>query len=548
MKKLTYFITLSILPFLTQAQDNNYDALAQLFSQTGPQGSARMQAIGGTHTAIGADITSLGGNPAGLGFYTRSEFSVSPLFSQIKNGSQYISTNQQNSSTNQFTLGNIGIILAGHKNNPVTNGGWTHAFGGNYSRQSILKNSIRFGGRNTYSSMADSFAETANNEATDYGTTVNDFKTDLINNGAVFNYPTSMYYYGLLIDPTSSNGYPYVGTEPGKVTNQLFNFTSTGSISQWNVAWGANYMNKLYLGIGIGFTRMNYTTTKSMVESFEDPTIISGFTNTNGLTTDGRGTNFSLGMIYRPNKLIRFGFSVTSPTWYTITETTTQTLQTELVAGRRFEVSAETNPEYDASLPNSLRSAGYSVETENGVNYITSVPTLSVLPFNSTYELRTPLKLSGGLGLFFGKNAFISADAELVNYTGMKLSSNDTYADAGLGDGTYTTLVKQTYRNVVNLKLGGEYRIQNISLRAGVSYYEDPFKRTSQFNNLDRSRFIISGGVGYRTHSFYVDMAALHSQQTMAYSPYILANTADYASAKIKNQTITGVLTFGVFF
>jgi hypothetical protein len=66
------------------AQDNNYDALSRLFSQTAPSGSARFQALGGNHSALGADISSNSSNPAGLGFYTRSEFSISLLFKSIQ--------------------------------------------------------------------------------------------------------------------------------------------------------------------------------------------------------------------------------------------------------------------------------------------------------------------------------------------------------------------------------------------------------------------------------------------------------------------------------
>ena len=100
----------------------------------------------------------------------------------------------------------------------------------------------------------------------------------------------------------------------------------------------------------------------------------------------------------------------------------------------------------------------------------------------------------------------------------------------------------------MNLTVGCEYRIDKVSLRAGVSYYQDPYKQIAQFNSLDRSRYIFSAGVGYKTDRFYIDAAVTHGQQTTAYSPYILANTNDYASAKIKNQTTNAILTLGTYF
>lgn len=548
MKRLLYVTALLVLSKAAMAQDNSYESLSRLFSQTNPQGSARMQAMGGSHSAIGADVSNITGNPAGLGFYTRSELSISPMFSQINNSSQYINTTQ-NASANQFSVGNLAAVFAGKNRNPVRSGGWQGgAFGISYSRQNIFKNSIRFGGRNNQSSMADYFAELANQEATSsaQGVIVDDFKSDLRNNGSVFDFPTSMFYYGLLIDPTSRDGYPYVGTEQGNAANQSFLSTSTGFTSNWSASYGANYRNKLYVGFGVSLARMNYTNTKTMTESFENAAAISGFSYTNDLNTSGNGISLSGGVIYRPNDVLRLGVSVASPTWYTISESAGQGLQTQLA--RPFLVNEDTNPEYDSNLPGYLRAAGYGISNQSGSSAITSVPTLSILPFDSRYRLCTPMKLSGGVGIFFGKSGFISADAEYVGYSGMKLSSNDDNADGGLRDGYYTGIIKNTYRNVVNLKVGGEYRIDKVSLRAGVSYYQDPYQQIAQYNNLDRSRFVYSGGIGYKTSNFYIDGTVLHSQQNSAYTPYILADANTYASASIKTKVTNAVLTIGTYF
>jgi hypothetical protein len=85
-----FFVTFLVLAsFPVVAQDNNYDALAKMFSTTAPTGTARFQALGGNHSALGADVSSASGNPAGLGFYTRSEFSFTPTYQSISNSSLY---------------------------------------------------------------------------------------------------------------------------------------------------------------------------------------------------------------------------------------------------------------------------------------------------------------------------------------------------------------------------------------------------------------------------------------------------------------------------
>ncbi|PKK36895.1 hypothetical protein BWI96_08345 [Siphonobacter sp. SORGH_AS_0500] len=85
--------------------------------------------------------------------------------------------------------------------------------------------------------------------------TSNAFKTDLNLYGPEFNYPTSMYYYGLLIDPSSADGSPYYGTGRDQITgerinptDQSFSSVSTGYTNQWSFSYGANYMNNYTLG------------------------------------------------------------------------------------------------------------------------------------------------------------------------------------------------------------------------------------------------------------------------------------------------------------
>jgi hypothetical protein len=554
MNSVRIFLALGLLlPLAGRAQDNSYEALARTFSQPNPVGSARFQALGGTHSALGADVTTLSGNPAGLGFYTRSELSLSPSFQFNNNAATYID-NRTTATGTGLSLANVGLVLAGGNRNPVGASRWRGSLGFSYSRQANLSNTVRFGGRNIRSSQVDAFAEQATNEFLNsqqdspndpsQWVTPLDYRNDLYANGNVFDFPTSMYYYGLLIEPTTVNGSPYVGAEFGKTSDQSFTFTSTGGVNQLNFAYGASYADRVYLGITVGRSSLNYTTRKTLQETFVNPQAIGSFTYDNDLTTKGNGWNATVGAIFRPTDFLRIGASFSSPTWYTISESVSQSVQTNVV--RPYEVSENANPEFDANLISNLSRAGFGITQQGGVNFITSVPRLEVLPFDATYQLRTPFKANGGVALFFGKAGFISGDLEYVAYQSMRFSSNDPNADAGLSDGFYNDVVRRTYRNTVNVKVGGEYRLGSISLRAGAGYYGDPYQAT--FDDLNRTRVSLSGGAGYRNDRFYVDLAAVHSRTQSAFSPYILADTRDYYSAKINQSTTNLVLTLGTFF
>ena len=75
----------------TALAQNEEDALR--YTRLGLQGSARIQGIGGAQSALGADISTMATNPAGLGMFRRSEANFSIGFT--------------NNSTNSLFMGNL---------------------------------------------------------------------------------------------------------------------------------------------------------------------------------------------------------------------------------------------------------------------------------------------------------------------------------------------------------------------------------------------------------------------------------------------------------
>ncbi len=62
----------------TAVSYGQYAADAFRYSDQTINGTARFQGLGGNHAALGGDASNAFGNPAGLGFYNRSELSISP--------------------------------------------------------------------------------------------------------------------------------------------------------------------------------------------------------------------------------------------------------------------------------------------------------------------------------------------------------------------------------------------------------------------------------------------------------------------------------------
>ncbi|MEA5404805.1 hypothetical protein VB776_17860 [Arcicella sp. DC2W] len=534
------------------AQDNNFDALAKLFGQTAPTGSARFQALGGNHAALGADIGSAAGNPAGLGFYTRSEFNFTPAFQNTSNNSNYIGTNTKASESN-FNIANIGVVFGGSQ--PQYKEGWRGSWSINYSRQNTFYNNIQFGGRNTISSIADAFAQQVSREAGDYNLGVGDF-VDAVGQTPNFDLTRNLYYWSFLISPDQNNPQNFKATEQSFVSDQKYSFESTGRSSQWTIAYGGTPNEKTYIGFSLGIPSFRYETRSQYSEQYVNNTAFNGLTQSKFYSTSGSGINLTFGAIIKPNEMIRFGASITTPTWYDIDETLSSGLKADVNSANAGKtglgiVLPNGTDNETVGIINRLKSSGYGILEKDGSRYLTNVPLLTTTPFSDNYQLRTPLKANIGMAIFFAKKGFISADIEYLAYTSTKMSTttNDPYLADDLD--YYTQKLRRDLKNVFNLKVGAEYRIMSmVSLRAGVNYQPSPysFNFDQGSNAINRSTLIFSTGLGFRTSDFYVDFTGLYAKTTQAFNPYVLSNTDSFSSAIIDNSYLKGVVSFGIFF
>src|SRR5689334_24022683 len=68
----------------------SYVESALTFSRTVPGGSARVQGMASSQTALGGDYSSAYSNPAGLGMFNRSEITFTPAFSGYNSSASYL--------------------------------------------------------------------------------------------------------------------------------------------------------------------------------------------------------------------------------------------------------------------------------------------------------------------------------------------------------------------------------------------------------------------------------------------------------------------------
>ena len=483
------------------------------FSQPEQGATARFKGLGNAQTALGGDLSSISGNPAGLGFFGQSDISISLDYANDLNKAGYFGTNSQN-NVDKLGLNQIGAVFnipARRTRGSNLESGWLNFnIGVGYNRTNNFHSTVGYTGINPESSIADFMMY----EAYETGNVYGDFGWE-----------------AGMIDEDFDGNYMPVTT----LNNIQTAFSrEKGFQSETNISFGANHSNRFYIGGSIGFTRINHDLNHLFMEdgSIENFGYInsqnpnSRFVNTghadynvyNPLldsdyeydnedwsTTQGNGFNAKLGVIFKPIHQLQIGVTATTPTWYRLTNEYTDYFGiTNYLAG-----GSEDGMEYE----------------ENTTFY--------------DYNLRTPYRLSGGIAAVLGEG-LISADVEYVDYASMTFSSVNSTTD-----NLMNTDIRNTYTSAVNFRIGGEYRIApDLMVRAGYGHAGSPY---SDFESTTQT---VSAGLGYRVNNIYVDLAYQNFAQKYSFNPYLLDDVSGHFSpvVDVTNSRNSVFLTVGVKF
>jgi hypothetical protein len=502
LEKMKNIILLAIVlscGFLVHGQDFVDNAL--LFSRTRPNGSARIQAIGGAQTAIGGDYSSALSNPAGLGMFNRSEFTITPALTFSNTTSTYFGTK----STDSKSIVNFpGLSLTLHRPSGRDRGFIGGTFGITMTRTNDLNLDYRYAGRNNENSIIDYFI----NDAGDID------PNELLFNGSYFYSLTGLAYNNYLIeDRSDQNGFYYDSKLLFNSANQEEVSERQGAQYQWSIAYGANFNDQIFIGANIGIASIRYKLSQSYFENqLEYPTgtaPLSDFSLNETYDIRGSGVNLTLGAIYRPVDAIQIGASFTTPTSYLITDN------------------------YTASMRSQWNNFDYFPDVTDDDN-LNSVSEEFDEPLVSEYRLVTPMRVSGG-ATFISEAGFITADVEFVNY------SNSKYRPITEGNfDPENDDIKAEFKPTVNYRIGGEYRLKAYRFRGGLNYMPEPLQAESDVN---RSILTYSVGAGYRVKNFYVDFAAVFGNTQGIRRPYSVPGEDPVASQKFRSSNF--MLTFG---
>jgi hypothetical protein len=462
-------------------------------------GTAKVIGMGGSFTALGADATNAYLNPAGLGFYNKSEFSISPVFGNYNSNSKYIGISTATTSSD-LKMGQLAVVFSSRGAGTLKKrSAWSLA----YNNLANFQSNYNYSGSNNKSSIADYFAQKASSRNIKSADLDKEFNSSTIQADNI----TALAYQSYLIEPIANNYY-----EPFELylpADQSGNVSTKGNLNQINLSYGVNYDNKTYLGFGIGLQNLSHTVLTQLTESFAKGETFNKFRFSDELYTSGTGLNINIGTIYKITEDIRIGVAITSPTAMRTSET--------------YIGKVVIDPK-----PNTVVTPNKSITT---------------VPNDFSYRITSPLRASSGLSFFLPKKlGAINFDVEYIGYSKMGIKDSE--------DATWSSDQKQgiqnQFKDVINLKAGAELRFGNARLRGGLAYNQNPNKNQSAI--LTKATLIGSLGAGFRTERFFGDVAFNASKSTFGYTPYTVSNPADYASVAVNSKNTMVAFTIGTFF
>ncbi len=468
MKRISTFI--AVLACVISSAQNINDVVR--YGSDNLQGTARFQAMGGAFGALGGDLSSLNINPAGAAVFNYSQMSITGTNYNRSNDASF-GNSLQNSELNSLELNQVGGVFVFKS----TDSPWKKlSLAFNYDLVNNFDNEF-FASGNTSQGIDNYFLNFA--QGAPFGNLLlgqNEFiEEGYLRIGAEQGFGDQqafLGYFGGIIDPTddtSVDGTTYVSNAQYGSVNQQYLESTSGFNSKFTVNMAGQYQENLYIGASLNFHNVLYEKLSLFEESGYDAASEIQFTTfDNFLRTEGYGFSFSLGAIARLNDAIRVGGSYQSPTWYYLTDDTSQRINSDLA--------------------------------DEDIGFLN----FNIVNLFDEYRIKIPGKLTGSVAVIFGKEGLLSFDygyqdmseAALRPTTDPSFASENEFIAAQLG-------VVNSYR------IGGEYRIDQVSLRGGYRFEGSPYEDEGVIGNLEG----YSGGIGYNFGGSRLDLAISRTEQ-----------------------------------
>ncbi len=518
MKKYVAIIILGLSITNSQSQEVS-DALR--YAQTNLNGTARFRALSGAFGALGGDLSSITVNPAGSVVFANNFVGGSITDFIVRNKTNYLGT-KNTEIKNSLDLNQAGGVFV--FNNDDKRSDWKKfALALNYENASDFTNSIFSSGTNINSidNYFLSYANANNGVPLNYlitntNETVSQLYTYLGSNLPLNSAPNItgfqaqqalLGFQGYIIDnvsSTSTNDVYASNVRFGGNYKQENSFITRGYNGKLSFNASAQYQNWLSIGLNLNSHFNDYKQSTSFYESnsntLDSNIRVKNIRFNNELHTFGTGFSMQIGAIAKINKEFRAGLSYESPTWY------------------------ELNDELIQSVTAVSSSTAGTLQPDVVDPNVTNV--------YAPYNLQTPSKYTGSLAYVFGKRGLISVDYSVKDYSNTKFKPLNEFERVN-------SQITKLLSNSSEFRVGAEYRIKLLSLRAGYRMEQSPYKDKKIMGDL----YGISGGFGYDFGGTKLDLSYAYAKRN-SQQQFFSQGFTNYSNVNAITNNITFTLGF----
>lgn len=457
-------------------------------------GTARYVGMGGAMDALGADISTISTNPAGIGLFRRSSASVSFGMNTQQDAVDFAGANKTRMSFDQ-----IGFVYSNRwSRDTYVNFAFNYHKSRNFdyilSAQDRLQNASQ--NKLTYAKAKNGLL---------YNGTDADGVPNVDRIYASCNQLDDIYTRNLLFDTSDFTWYY------DEASAYTLDRNHKGYVGEYDFNLSGNVGDRFYWGFTVGFHDVHYKHYGEYAERLD------GF---NIRVSDdrqirGEGFDIKAGVIVRPleESAFRIGLSVATPTMY------------------------------------DLKTSNTTIVNIDGLNVANGE--------KLKYKLYTPWKFGVSLGHTIGQTLALGAGFEYADYGSLDSRYNsdggyydwwtDTYYDRSESDEVMNRHTEQTLKGVSTLKVGAEFKpVPELAVRLGYNYVspmynKDGFKdgtlqsdgsyysSATDYTNWGATNRITCG-LGYQVGSLNLAVAYQYNTTKGEFSPFMNYEDGEFAA------------------
>lgn len=546
MKKIFSLMAAAMLTTAATAQET-YDNAP--LAQKDLNGTARYVGMGGAMEALGADISTMGTNPAGIGMFRRSVINGSFGFSSQSDAEEFNGADKTKMSFDQ--AGFVYSMRSGRSS--FVNFGFTYNKSRNFNQILTAAGRLNGASQNKLSGMKNynGIYALRSKNGTLSSPDATCSQLDYLYSNVILGDGNSILADkngNMIGDNTDGFLIRKDGFSPTfyNATDYSFGRESSGYIGEYNFNISGNSNDRFYWGLTFGLYDVHYDATTQYTENLVDGSnSIGKVTLSDRRKITGSGFDVKAGIIFRPveESPFRIGLYVHTPTWYDLTSKNYTRLDNNLQEKYGAHDYGDINEAYD-------------------------------------FKFYTPWRFGASIGHTVGNYLALGATYEYADYSTSDIRINDggtvdywgNYYDESHSDEAMKQNIKQSLKGVHTLKLGVEFKPErNWAVRLGYNYvspmynkegYKDGtinsygtyYSSTTDYTNWKATNRI-TAGVGYNHKNWTIDLAYQYSQTDGDFYPFMsyvdndkqaYDNVCD--AVKVSNKRNQLLLTLGYKF